>query len=256
MNQIERFYKIDQILNDRGVASFPLIMSELEVSRATLTRDLAYLRDRFNAPIIHDRDAGGYRFDRTTKQIGKQYELPGLWFSAEEIHALLTMQHLLANLDTGGLLGPHIKPLLSRLTALIGVADNPAEEVVKRIRILTVGARQVHLDNFQSVGSALLRLEEQEQWMIRKGKLHGFELSRSASFDLSESLPVRCDVHESHEQMLSGKQHSGNGIRIFSVLFDGVLTVVEPGAFSKAIDSGIGHGKALGLGLLSVVPAS
>ena len=92
--------------------------------------------------------------------------------------------------------------------------------------------------------------------MIRRGKLHGFELPRVASFDLSESLPVRCDVHVSHEQMLSGKQHSGNGIRIFSVLFDGVLTVVDSGAFSKAIGSGIGHGKALGLGLLSVVPAS
>ncbi len=157
MNQTERFYKIDQMLHDRGVVSFQTLMDELEVSRATLKRDLAYLRDRLNAPIVHDRDAGGYRFDPTSKQIGGQYELPGLWFSAEEIHALLTMQHLLANLDTGGLLGPHIKPLLSRLTALIGVADNPADEVVKRIRILTVGARQLHLDNFQVIGSALLR---------------------------------------------------------------------------------------------------
>jgi len=157
MNQTERFYKIDQMLHDRSVVSFQTLMDELEISRATLKRDLAYLRDRLNAPIIHDRDAGGYRFDIKAKQVGGQYELPGLWFSAEEIHALLTMQHLLANLDTGGLLGPHIKPLLSRLTALIAVADNPAEEVVKRIRILTVGARQLHLDNFQVIGSALLR---------------------------------------------------------------------------------------------------
>ena len=157
MNQTERFYKIDQMLNDRGVVAFQTLMDHLEISRATLKRDLAYLRDRLNAPIVFDRDAGGYRFDRSTKRIGCQYELPGLWFSAEEIHALLTMQHLLANLDTGGLLGPHIQPLISRLTALIGVADNPAEEVVKRIRILTVGSRELHLDNFQLIGSALLR---------------------------------------------------------------------------------------------------
>lgn len=157
MNQTERFYKIDQMLNDRRVVSFQALKNALGVSRATLNRDLAYLRDRFNAPIEFDRHAGGYRFDKTTARAGTQYELPGLWFSAEEIHALLTMQHLLANLDSGGLLGPHIKPLLSRLTALIGVADNPADEVVKRIRILTVGARRLHLDNFQSVGSALLR---------------------------------------------------------------------------------------------------
>lgn len=157
MNQTERFYKIDQLLNDRGVVSFQEIQDCLEVSRATLKRDLAFLRDRLNAPIVFDRDAGGYRFDRSSPQVGGQYELPGLWFSAEEIHALLTMQHLLANLDSGGLLGPHIQPLLDRLTALIGAADNPAEEVVKRIKIQTVGSRRVHLDNFQVVGSALLR---------------------------------------------------------------------------------------------------
>lgn len=99
----------------------------------------------------------------------------------------------------------------------------------------------------------LLRLEDQEQWLIRKGILHGFELPRSASLDFSESSPVRCDVQVSHEQMLSGKQHSGNGIRIFSVLFDGVLNVADPAAFRKTLGSGIGHGKALGLGLLSVI---
>ena len=59
MNQTERFYKIDQMLNDRKVVSFQTMMDELEVSRATLKRDLAYLRDRLNAPIIYDRDVGG-----------------------------------------------------------------------------------------------------------------------------------------------------------------------------------------------------
>lgn len=59
MNQTERFYKIDQMLNDRGVVAFQTLMVDLEVSRATLKRDLAYLRDRLNAPIIFDREAGG-----------------------------------------------------------------------------------------------------------------------------------------------------------------------------------------------------
>ncbi len=207
MNQIERFYKIDQMLNDRGVVSFPLMMSELEVSRATLTRDLAYLRDRLNAPIIHDREAGGYRFDRTTKQIGRQYELPGLWFSAEEIHALLTMQHLLANLDTGGLLGPHIKPLLSRLTALLGVADNPAEEIVKRIRILTVGARKVHLDNFQAVGSALLR---------RKRLIIHYSARGTGESTERELSPQRL-IHYRDNWYLDAWCHLRNELRSFSI---------------------------------------
>lgn len=157
MDRTERLYKIDLLLNEQPGISFVALQERLEVSRATLKRDLAYMKDRLNAPIVFDRFAGGYRFDKAAAPVGDQYELPGLWFSAEEIHALLTMQHLLANLDTGGLLGPHIRPLLARLTALLGTGDNPAGEIQKRIFVLNVGNREFHLDHFQTVGSALLR---------------------------------------------------------------------------------------------------
>lgn len=157
MSMNERIYMIDQMLTGRKFVTFSELMERLEVSRATLKRDLAYMRDRLNAPIIFDRDLGGYCFDRSSQLHGNQYELPGLWFSAEEIHALLTMQHLLANLDTGGLLGPHIQPLLARLTAILGSTDNEVGQIEKRIKVENVGGREFHLDQFQTVGSAVLR---------------------------------------------------------------------------------------------------
>ena len=40
------------------------------------------------------------------------------------------------------------------------------------------------------------------------------------SFDLKESSKPRVDVRVSQEQMIHGKQLSGNEIRIFSVLYD------------------------------------
>lgn len=100
----------------------------------------------------------------------------------------------------------------------------------------------------------LLQLVEQEQWMKRKGLLHGFVLPQLPSFDLSEPGQERVDVRVSQEQMLNGTQHHGNAIRVFSVLYDGVMTVTDADAFVKVLHTGIGHGKALGLGLLSVVP--
>jgi len=100
----------------------------------------------------------------------------------------------------------------------------------------------------------LLRLDEQESWLERKGQQHGFSLMQQASFDLSASLRKRTDVLVTQEQMLRGRQHAGNGIRIFSVLYDGILTVTEPDRFQNALRTGIGHGKAMGLGLLSVAP--
>lgn len=100
----------------------------------------------------------------------------------------------------------------------------------------------------------LLRLEEQEAWVKRKGEMHGFSLPILTAFDFSESSQERVDVRVSQEQMLGGKQHSGNGIRIFSVLYNGALIVTEPDKFRDALQTGIGHGKLMGLGLFSVVP--
>ena len=123
MDRTERFYRIDQLLNDERCLSFEAIQAALGVSRATLRRDMQYLRDRLNAPIIYDRMGGGYRFARDEARpaaaSGPKYELPGLWFNASEIYALLMMQQLL-NTVQPGLLGPHIAPLQSRLSALLG----------------------------------------------------------------------------------------------------------------------------------------
>src|SRR5436305_587819 len=51
MERLERFYKIDQLLKDSKVVPFARLQEGLGVSRATLKRDLLYMRDRFNAPI-------------------------------------------------------------------------------------------------------------------------------------------------------------------------------------------------------------
>ncbi len=103
----------------------------------------------------------------------------------------------------------------------------------------------------------LLQLSEQEEWIERQGREHaGFALPRAASFVFDESSPDCIDVRVSQEQMLRGKQPSGNDLTVFSVLYDGMLIVTDPDAFKRALQSGIGHGKSLGLGLLSVVPAA
>lgn len=155
MSRTVRIYRIDQMLHERHVVSFEALREALEVSPATLKRDLQCMRDEMNSPIIWDPELRGYRFDR--QSVGPRYELPGLWFHPDEIHALLTMQHLLANLDEGGILTPHVKPLMARLNAMLGEADNEADEVRRRVLIVGMGKRAIRLSQFEKVGSALLR---------------------------------------------------------------------------------------------------
>jgi len=100
----------------------------------------------------------------------------------------------------------------------------------------------------------LLQAKEQEMWLVRKGLQHGFSLPQLVPFDPDKNLQKRIDVRISREQMLRGNRHSGNSVRIFSVLYDGNLTVTDPDKFRNVLQSGIGHGKVMGLGLLSVAP--
>ncbi|OGA36212.1 MAG: DNA-binding protein [Betaproteobacteria bacterium RIFCSPLOWO2_12_FULL_62_13b] len=207
MSGMERIYQIDQLLASRTFVTREQLLDRLGVSWATLKRDFVYMKDRLHAPIIFDKDLGGYRFEKDRPQIGPQYELPGLWFSAEEIHALLTMQHLIANLDPGGLLGPQIKPLLARLSGLLSAAENPAEEVQRRIKIETVGARRYHLDHFQAVGSALLR---------RKRLLLRYHARGTNEVTEREVSPQRL-VHYRDNWYLDAWCHLRNDLRAFSV---------------------------------------
>ena len=207
MSNMERIYQIDQILGAHQSATRKELQERLGVSWATLKRDFAFMRDRLNAPLIFDRSLGGYRFEETRGRLGQQYELPGLWFTAEEIHALLTMQHLLSNLDTGGLLGPQIQPLLARLSGLLGTADNPIEEVQRRIRIQTVGARAFHLDHFQAVGSALLR---------RKRLIIRYHARGTDAVSEREVSPQRLN-HYRDNWYLDAWCHLRHALRAFSV---------------------------------------
>lgn len=63
MNRLERFYRIDQLLQEYKVVSREQFLDNLEVSLATFKRDLEYMRDRFNAPVIWDADLRAYRYE-------------------------------------------------------------------------------------------------------------------------------------------------------------------------------------------------
>lgn len=101
----------------------------------------------------------------------------------------------------------------------------------------------------------LLRTDQQIDWIERKGELQcGFSLSECNSGGPDEGSERFPHVRVSQPRMLEGSQRSGNELRVFSALYDGILTVTQVEEFKAALRKGVGHGKALGLGLLSVVP--
>jgi predicted DNA-binding transcriptional regulator YafY len=154
MERTERFYKIQQLLKNRRYVGTQEFLDALEVSRATFKRDLEYLRDRFNAPIVYDAEHEGYRFDDKVEDRAV-WQLPGLWFSAEELVALLTMDRLLAELGPG-VLSEVIGPFRKRIRELLASGEHSAQDVANRIRVLAMGARAIEPAHFRTITTALL----------------------------------------------------------------------------------------------------
>jgi predicted DNA-binding transcriptional regulator YafY len=208
MDRTERFYKIEELLRQRKAVSFAALQAELEVSRSTLIRDLAYLRNRMHAPIEWDRATGCYGMAEAGHQEGNPHQLPGMWFSSAEIHALLTMQHLLANLDAGGVLTPHVAPLMARLNTLLeGGADHDAEQLRRRVRIIGLAQRAVQPTHFQRVGTALVQRKRLALNYLARGSGQATE---------REVSPLRL-VHYRGNWYLDAWCHLRNGLRNFSL---------------------------------------
>lgn len=205
MNQTERLYRIDQVIHDRTVVPFGDLQELLGVSRATLKRDIAYMRDRLNAPIVFDRDRGGYCF--ATANLGPQYELPGLWFNDREVLALLTMHRMLLDLDTGGLIGPHIAPLIARVTGLLGAASDSAEEMIRRVRVIQAQARPVAPVAFEVVGSAL----------VKRHRLEVTYFTRSRNAHSTRELSPQRLVCYRNAWYLDAWCHRSDALRVFAM---------------------------------------
>ncbi len=251
MNRTERLYLIDQLIHQHGVVTREELLQELEISWATLKRDMAYLRDRLNAPIVFDRDRGGYAFDRSGA--GPQYELPGLWFNSQEILALLTMHRLLEELDTGGLLGPQVAPLMARLNGMLDSSAGSAQEVIKRVRVIPAQNRPVATKWFEVAGSALVQRRRLDLAYFTRGRN---ERGRR------EVSPQRL-VHYRNAWYLDAWCHRTGSLRVFALdafedarMIDRKARNVSQAELDRELGAGYGiyRGKALRWAVLRFSP--
>ncbi|MEA3348072.1 MAG: YafY family protein [Pseudomonadota bacterium] len=156
MDRTERFQVMDRLLNTHTVVSAARFVEAMEVSRSTVIRDIGYMRDRLNAPIIWDRSQRGYRYEEQEEGEGMpKFSLPGLWLNESELYALLGMESLLANIQPG-LLEPHLAPLKKRIRELLKSSGYPAADIVDKVKVLHFAARPVLRKHFPMIMTALL----------------------------------------------------------------------------------------------------
>lgn len=151
MNRAERIFLLHRLLRDKRPIPLRRLIAELGMARATIKRDIEYMRDFMHAPIVYERAANGYRYDPDAPA----FELPGLWFNQSELHALLACEQLLEQVQPG-LLAPYIGPLRTRIRSLLEQGGTSATAVTSRVLLRTAARRSVDPECFGTVAGAVL----------------------------------------------------------------------------------------------------
>jgi len=221
MDRTERFYRIRRRLVEKGTLTRREIEEELEISHSTFKRDIDYMRDRLNVPIIWSVDRQAYVLDPDADVA----ELPGVWFSPGEIYALLEIEHLLEQLEPG-LLSRQLGPVRERLSGLLEGSEKGHREIRRRIKVLPMGTRPVNREVFETLSFALL---DRRQLRIR-------HLRRQTGEESERIVSPQRLVHYRYNWYLDAWCHTRKDIRIFAV--DAIRTAQALEDTAREVDDG------------------
>jgi predicted DNA-binding transcriptional regulator YafY len=220
VDKFDRIYDLHRIFAARrtplAVAS---LAGRLECSKPSVYRLIRLLRDRLGAPVEFDRERGGYVYRQDPAR--GPYELPGLWFSAGELQALLVFERLLESLEPG-LLADHLRPFAQRLARLMEHRRLGLSEAPRRIRVLPMSAR--------SAGAHLRTLAAAT---LQRRRLKIVCRSRSRDQTSEREVSPQQLVHYRDNWYLDAWCHRKKGLRTFSM--DRVQSAAELDAPAREV---------------------
>ena len=203
MTRLERFYRIHGLLRHaRCPVPMRRFTEELGVTRNTITQDFQYLRDFFGAPIVYNRERNGHHYDPQAVE----FELPGFWMNASELHALLACEQLLEAVQPG-LMGHRLEPLRQRIRRLLGDAGDHAARLGDKVRLQPFQQRAVASHVFAPVADATLA---GKRLVIRY-------LPRSRDRHSERTVHPQRLLHSRHNWYLLANCEQAGDLRLFSL---------------------------------------
>ena len=153
MDRLDRIYALHGILKARRYpVSRQQLADELDCAESTVYRVRNALISHFGAPVESEEGTGRLYYPRPEAD---NFELPGLWFNASELYALLAAQKLLADVQPG-VIDEELAPLRERIDRILSHKRLGDGELARRIRILSIADRPIEPAIFRTLATALV----------------------------------------------------------------------------------------------------
>ncbi len=201
MNHFDQVHQLYQMLKQaRLPVTKHAMQTALEVSKGTVKNRLNELRDRYHAPIKYIAKGRGYIFTND------KYELKGIWFSQNELHALLMIEQQMEQLEPG-LISNQLKIAKQKITQLIQQQLPKNNAIQNRLRILSIHNKTLNANNFAILAQATLQRKQ----------VH-IHFKRNADQQISlRTLSPQCLVFYKSNWYIDAYCHSKKSIRTFAV---------------------------------------
>ena len=205
MDRYERILTLHRLLKSAHYpVPLPRLMDELECSRATLYRDVAFLRDALGAPI--ESGGGEQASFRYEVGEGERFELPGLWLTSDELAALLALNELIGRSGPGVLAGA-LAPFKARIEGLLSDQGSGKALPIDRIRVIPWGERKLDQQVFRIAAGAVL---ERKQLRFRYR-------ARTTNTDSRRTVSPQRLTHYRDNWYLDVWDHDREALRSFAV---------------------------------------
>ncbi len=244
MSQTERVFEIDRRIRETGTFTIRQIVEKFEVSGRQVKRDIEYMRERMNLPVVWDPVLHVYRYERPSALLAYSSEKTLIFLSL--LRSIMANRDMIPLIDDDILqyikesLSPAYRDINERIHYFSAVSEAPDYSSFSKVCEAMVHGRRVDLryTNMQQVSSQrqvepLNLVNYSGKWYIiaydlSKGELRKFLLSRIEEIAIREEAIEERDLTEELDAYLTG----GFGIFSGKQTRPGVFEIYPPASYS------------------------
>lgn len=146
----ERFIWFDHKVRAKAYPNATKLAGHFEVSVKTAQRDIEFMRDRLNCPLVYNKTRKGYFYEDGA------FSLPLIHLSSEELSSLLIARKILQGISGGGI-SSELSMLIDKITALLSKNIAEAEVIDKAFSLQLVAYSPAPEDVFKKVLTGCLK---------------------------------------------------------------------------------------------------